>query len=184
MAERHRRSDEDARRAQVRTRILGLLVAVMVVAGVVALVLTLSGHDGGGAQAAGQPSGRQVGRETTSSPGVASSTVPAASTSATSAPTTSSPTTTAPATPSSTTAPSTTAPSVEASPSTKVVKYTVRRGDNLTIIARWFHQRGYSPLYDWNKSVIGRNPDLIHPGQVIIVSLKGDMMSVSTGSSA
>ena len=69
-----------------------------------------------------------------------------------------------------------------AKPSTKVVKYMVKKGDNLTLIARWFNQRGVSPVYDWNKSVIGRNPNLIYPGQTIIVSLNGDKMNVATKS--
>ena len=47
--------------------------------------------------------------------------------------------------------------------------YTVKRGDNLTVIAAWFHVRGYEPLYAWNKTIIGRNPDLIFPGQKIVV---------------
>ena len=55
--------------------------------------------------------------------------------------------------------------------------FIVRRGDNLTVIARWFHVRGYAPLYDWNKTVIGRNPDLIYPGQKIIV-VPGGAVSV------
>ncbi len=65
-----------------------------------------------------------------------------------------------------------------ANPKTAAKTYIVHRGDNLTVIARWFHVRGYAPLYDWNKTVIGRNPDLIYPGQKIIVVPGG---SVSVG---
>ena len=53
------------------------------------------------------------------------------------------------------------------------ITYTVRPGDNLTVIATWFHQHGYQPIYDWNRTVIGQNPDLIKPGQVFIVAIQG-----------
>jgi nucleoid-associated protein YgaU len=53
------------------------------------------------------------------------------------------------------------------------VTYTVKPGDNLTVIAAWFHLHGYGDLYDANKSVIGANPALIRPGQVITVSSAG-----------
>lgn len=51
--------------------------------------------------------------------------------------------------------------------------YTVKPGDNLTIIAAWFHLHGYGALYDANEAVIGANPSLIHPGQVITISSQG-----------
>jgi nucleoid-associated protein YgaU len=50
-------------------------------------------------------------------------------------------------------------------PSTLTIVYTVRRGDNLSVIAAWFHTHGYGAIYAANKAVIGRNPALIHPGQ-------------------
>ncbi|MBE7195944.1 MAG: LysM peptidoglycan-binding domain-containing protein [Gordonia polyisoprenivorans] len=53
--------------------------------------------------------------------------------------------------------------------------YTVRRGDTLSGIAHWFHMRGYGTLYAWNRSVIGRNPNLIFPGQTITVTPGGRM---------
>ncbi len=46
----------------------------------------------------------------------------------------------------------------------------VKRGDNLTVIAAWFHQHGYGHLYELNKAVIGDNPDLIFPGQKITIA--------------
>ncbi len=56
----------------------------------------------------------------------------------------------------------------------KPIVYTVKHGDNLTVIARWFHVHGgVIPLYQWNKSVVGRNPDLIFAGQKIIVAPNG-----------
>jgi nucleoid-associated protein YgaU len=65
-------------------------------------------------------------------------------------------------------------PSASISPSPKQpspVSYTVVPGDTLSSIAIKFKQAGYQPLYDWNATVIGQNPNLIKPGQVIIVAL-------------
>ena len=45
----------------------------------------------------------------------------------------------------------------------------MRKGDTLTDIGKWYSDHGYLKLYNWNKSVIGENPDLIFPGQKIIV---------------
>ena len=53
----------------------------------------------------------------------------------------------------------------------KQVTYTVKKGDNLTVIAAWFHQHGYQPIYDWNRTIIGQDPNLILPGQVFIVAV-------------
>ncbi len=63
---------------------------------------------------------------------------------------------------SGTSSPSPTAPAPQ-------VVYVVKPGDNLTVIARWFHEHGYGDLYDRNRSVIGDNPNLIRPGQRIVV---------------
>lgn len=50
-------------------------------------------------------------------------------------------------------------------------KYTVQRGDSLSSIA----QRAYNDanrwrlIYDANKDVIGPDPDILHPGQVLFI---------------
>ncbi len=77
--------------------------------------------------------------------------------------------------PASTTAPASAAaaPPTAAAPATpKQVTYTVKRGDNLTKIAAWFDQHGYQPVYAWNRTVIGQDPNLILPGQVLIVAVQ------------
>jgi hypothetical protein len=66
-----------------------------------------------------------------------------------------------------TSGPATITTSPSASPSTAstvTIIYTVRRGDNLFVIATWFHTHGYGAIYAANKAVIGSNPALIHPG--------------------
>jgi nucleoid-associated protein YgaU len=65
---------------------------------------------------------------------------------------------------------STSAPASSAAP--KEITYTVKPGDNLFLIAQWFHQNGYQPIYDWNRTVIGQDPALIKPGQVFIVAVE------------
>ncbi len=48
--------------------------------------------------------------------------------------------------------------------------YTVVSGDNLTKIAAKFGvPGGWQTLYNWNKGIIGGNPNLIHPGQRLLV---------------
>ena len=54
----------------------------------------------------------------------------------------------------------------------KEITYTVKPGDNLFLIAQWFHQNGYQPIYDWNHTIIGQDPALIRPGQVIVVAVE------------
>ncbi|WP_375475863.1 LysM peptidoglycan-binding domain-containing protein [uncultured Jatrophihabitans sp.] len=54
----------------------------------------------------------------------------------------------------------------------KYVKYTVKPGDNLFVIADWFHQKGYQPIYQWNQTTIGKDPSLIRPGQTLIVAVR------------
>jgi hypothetical protein len=51
--------------------------------------------------------------------------------------------------------------------------YVVKPGDNLTIIAAWFHLHGYGALHDRNKAAIGAEPNLIHPGLRITISDRG-----------
>lgn len=58
-------------------------------------------------------------------------------------------------------------------PPITTVTYTVVPGDNLTIIAEKFKAEGYQVLYQWNQTVIGQNPNLIKPGEVLIVSVSG-----------
>ena len=58
-------------------------------------------------------------------------------------------------------------------PASKSITYTVKPGDNLTVIAEWFKLHGYGKLYERNKAVIGDNPNLIYPGQEITVSSAG-----------
>lgn len=55
-----------------------------------------------------------------------------------------------------------------------VTVYKIKPGDTLWDIARSFTVHGaYLTLYQWNQSIIGQNPDLILPGQVVIVDPTG-----------
>lgn len=49
--------------------------------------------------------------------------------------------------------------------------YTVKSGDCLWNIAKSFYGNGasYSQIYDANKSLIGSNPNMIYPGQVLTI---------------
>lgn len=47
--------------------------------------------------------------------------------------------------------------------------YVVVPGDNLTSISTWFRLPGYQDLYAANVAVIGPNPSLIRPGQVLVI---------------
>ena len=49
--------------------------------------------------------------------------------------------------------------------------YTVVKGDCLWNIAKKFYGNGalYTKIYEANKSIIGGNPNLIYPGQVLII---------------
>ena len=62
--------------------------------------------------------------------------------------------------------------SAETSPAPKSAKtYTVVKGDCLWNIAKKFYGNGakYTVIYNANKDVIGRNPNLIYPGQVLTI---------------
>lgn len=54
-------------------------------------------------------------------------------------------------------------------PQPEVRKYTVVKGDSLSKIASKFGLKSYQPLYERNKALIGDNPNLIKPGQELII---------------
>ncbi len=47
--------------------------------------------------------------------------------------------------------------------------YRVKKGDNLTRIAKRLGLKGYKPLWQRNKKTIGRNPNYILPGQIFLI---------------
>lgn len=53
--------------------------------------------------------------------------------------------------------------------------YTVAKGDSLSKIAKRFYGDAakWRRIYDANKAVIGANPDLIKPGQVLTIPAEG-----------
>lgn len=64
---------------------------------------------------------------------------------------------------------STTTPARPAPPAAKT--YTVKKGDSLWRIAQNFYGKGsdYNKIYQANRGVIGSNPNLIYPGQVLTI---------------
>lgn len=85
-------------------------------------------------------------------------------------PTTTPPTTTPPVTtPQSGTLPGT-APASTA-PAAPAQTYTVKAGDSLSKIAKAVYgdAKKWKQIYEANKAVIGNNPDLIKPGQVLTI---------------
>lgn len=54
------------------------------------------------------------------------------------------------------------------SSSSNTIKYTVKKGDSLSGIASKYGMN-WNDLYNRNKSVIGNNPNLIYPGQVLTI---------------
>lgn len=59
-------------------------------------------------------------------------------------------------------------PAVKAPVSSSSEKYTVKDGDFLSEIAEKYNTT-WEAIYSHNKSVIGDNPDLIFPGQILVV---------------
>jgi nucleoid-associated protein YgaU len=52
--------------------------------------------------------------------------------------------------------------------------HVVAPGDTLFAISQWYKlMGGYAMLYKWNHSVIGNNPDLILPGEVLTITVPG-----------
>ena len=58
-----------------------------------------------------------------------------------------------------------------ASNESKKKAYTIKKGDCLWNIAKKFYGKGakYTVIYNANKKVIGGNPNLIYPGQVLTI---------------
>jgi LysM repeat protein len=57
-----------------------------------------------------------------------------------------------------------------ATPATAVARYVVRPGDTLSGIAAALDVRGgWQALYETNRPVIGADPDVIHPGTVLVL---------------
>ena len=54
------------------------------------------------------------------------------------------------------------------SSSSKIVKYTVKKGDTLSSIAKKYNTT-WNKIYDDNKNIIGNNPDLIYEGQELVI---------------
>ena len=53
-------------------------------------------------------------------------------------------------------------------PNTDVTTYTVKKGDTLISIAAKYNTT-WQKIYEKNKDVIGSNPNLIYPGQVLVI---------------
>jgi nucleoid-associated protein YgaU len=170
-AELRRSASSDTGMAQ--TKALASLVGVMIVAAVAALILVAFNHSSKSHNAAGtQPAASDVGHQSTTTPSVTTSAAPApATTSAAPATKTATGSSATPTkSPSSTAAKTPTKGTDATSASRKPITYVVKHGDNLTVIAAWFHQHGYGHLYDLNRAKIGSNPNLIFPGEKITIA--------------
>lgn len=64
-----------------------------------------------------------------------------------------------------------TAPAPAAAAGTGGTTYTVKKGDNLWTLAKKFYGSGadYTKIYEANKDAIGKNPNLIYPGQTFTI---------------
>lgn len=60
--------------------------------------------------------------------------------------------------------PPTHVPPPKAPPPKKTQYYTVRPGDSLSKIAAQFHLPNWQSLYNMNRTAVGNNPNMIHPG--------------------
>lgn len=138
-------------KAETGLRTGAIAVAVIAVAAVVALLLQ-SGSKG--SHSAAGPPVSPVEQSVSASPPSSATAKPVAKISVAAVPTTPK-------------------PSVSPAAKTAPLTYVVRPGDNLTVIAAWFHLHGYGRLYEINKALLGDNPDLIHPGQRITISSRG-----------
>ncbi len=69
------------------------------------------------------------------------------------------------------------APAKVKSTSSVPKKYTVAKGDSLSAIAKRFGLSSWNVLYNANKSVIGKNPNLIFPGQSLIIPGKKETVT-------
>ena len=65
---------------------------------------------------------------------------------------------------------SSTAPAAAPAPASEPRTYTVAEGDSLWKIAQHVYGKGgeWQKIYEANKDTI-KNPDLIHPGQVLVI---------------
>ncbi len=151
-----------------RPTLLALLIGGLVLAGGIALIVVATGGMGHGKSGDERAAAMVKAQKASASASSAATNTPATS----SAPSSSSaPPSSAAASPAS--VPSKATKTAKPAASVKPITYTVKRGDNLTVIARWFHMHGYGSLYDANKSVIGNDPNLIFAGQKITVSSRG-----------
>ena len=57
---------------------------------------------------------------------------------------------------------------LEYDPNDDIIYYTVQKGDNLTKIAKKYNT-SWKKIYNDNRTVIGDNPNLIFPGQVLVI---------------
>lgn len=150
------------RRRNRRRRLVAVAAVVVAAgAGIGGWLASDSGHN--------TPAASPTSVHTIKPPSSTASSVTSTSPSAPVAPTSS--TSTGPAAP--TTSP--TGPAAGATPTSlpPVVDlvYVVQQGDNLWTIGTWFQMHGYTGLYSENMSAIGSNPNLIHIGLILRVTL-------------
>lgn len=63
------------------------------------------------------------------------------------------------------------APAPAAAPASQIKKHVVQKGESLSLIAKHYYGdvHKWKQLYEANKSVVGDNPDLIKPGQELVI---------------